>query len=97
MFLDNDHNHGHGNDTDKLDEDNRGASYSAKFDASRPDLFWQQDSGAICDREFDHHGGYINIIYLEDNRWDRLHESVEIIVTPEEPAFAMELIQGGEP
>lgn len=96
MFLDNDFNHGHGNDTDKIDEDNRGESYSVKLDASRPDRFWQQESGAIYDRDFDHHDGFMNVIYLEDNRWDRLHESVEIIVTPPQPAFAVEVLREGE-
>ena len=85
-----DPNRGHGNDPDRLDEDNpawqrKYGQSQLVFDPGRPVRNWKHRGGAIFDRDYSFHEGTINLIYLENGRWERLSATVQATQAQAEP------------
>jgi len=89
VHIRHDQDRGHGNDPDKLDEDNpawqrKYGQSQYVFDPGCPDRNWEHARGAIYDRDYSHHDGTINIIYLENGRWERIEAAIQADETQEE-------------
>jgi type II secretory pathway pseudopilin PulG len=75
-----DRDRGHGNDSDHVDEDNpawqRKHPQTLVFDPSAPIKSWKHQCGAVYDQVYSQHDGVLNMVHLENGRWESIPYAV---------------------